>query len=213
MLGSAVLLEALDSDRVRAVRVLTRRPLGRTHAKLTEMIVPDFSDLSSVSAAFSGIDAVFHCMGASALGLSETQYTHVTYDLTKTLVEQARRYAPRCTFVYVSGTGTDSTEEGRTMWARVKGRTENMVLGAGLGDAYAFRPGIVLPERGIRSGTRWYNALYTVMRPLYPVLRRLDSVLLSTQFGRAMINTVRHPKQKKMLENNDIAGLAKLRGR
>ena len=212
MLGSAVLLEAFDATSVRAVRVLTRRPLGRTHAKLTEVIVPDFSDLSSVSAAFSGIDAVFHCMGASALGMSEAEYTHVTYDLTKTLVDQARRYAPRCTFVYVSGTGTDSTEGGRTMWAIVKGRTENMVLGAGLGDAYAFRPGIVLPERGIRSSTKWYNALYTVMRPLYPVLRRLDSVLLSTEFGKAMINTVRHPKQKKVLGNKDIAGLAKLRG-
>ncbi len=210
MLGSAVLLEALDADRVSAVRVLTRRPLTHRHPKLTEVIVPDFSDLSAHSAAFSGIDAVFHCMGTSALGKSEADYTYVTHELTKVLVDKARRYAPRCTFVYVSGTGTDSTEGGRVMWARVKGRTENIVLGAGLGDAYAFRPGVVLPERGIRSSTRWYDVLYRLMRPLYPVLKRLKSVILSTEFARAMINVVEHPKQKKILENRDIAGLAKL---
>ncbi len=211
MLGSAVLLEALDAPQVSAVRVLTRRTLGQHHPKLAEFIVPDFEDLTAVRGAFTGVDAVFHCMGASAVGMSEAAYTHVTYALTHGLVESARRYAPRCTFVYVSGTGTDSSEQSRTMWARVKGRTENLVLGAGFGDAYAFRPGLVLPERGIRSSTSWYNLLYVLTRPLYPVLRRFDSVLVSSDFGRAMINTVHHPKQKKVLENRDIAALAKLR--
>ncbi len=210
MLGSAVLLECLDDPQVTAVRVLSRRPLDRTHAKLTEFISGDFGDLAGLGAAFSGVDAVFHCMGASAVGMSEADYTHVTYELTAALVDMARRYAPRCTFVYVSGAGTDNTESGGVMWARVKGRTENLVLGAGLGDAYAFRPGLVLPERGVRSSTAWYNAIYRLMRPFHPVLRHFDAVLSSTDFGRAMINTVHHPKQKKVLGNRDIAALGRL---
>lgn len=199
MLGSAVLIECLEDPAVANVIALTRKPLNRPHAKLKEVIISNFDDLTDAIKYFGSLDACFHCMGTSAVGLTEAEYTHTTYYLTKVLVDTLRARAPRITFVYVSGRGTDSSESGRVMWARVKGRTENLVLHAGFRDAYAFRPGVILPEKGVSSSTKWYNVLYRLMRPLYPLLRKSGRVTTSAEFGRAMIDVVRRPRQRKIV--------------
>ena len=145
---------------------------------------------------------------STSLGLSEEKYADITYTMTAALASVLYGLNPQMVFNYVSGTGTDSSEKGRGMWARVKGRTENMVLNMGFKDAYAFRPGAILPEKGVKSKTGWYNALYVLLRPLYPLLRKMKSVTLSSNVGKAMINSVLYPQEQKHLENTDINLLA-----
>ncbi|MCG8582253.1 MAG: hypothetical protein MI866_20185, partial [Bacteroidales bacterium] len=149
-----------------------------------------------------------HCMGISALGLNEEQYTEITYTMTKELVDTLYDLNPQMVMSYVSGTGTDSSEKGRVMWARVKGKTENMLLHKGFKDAYAFRPGAILPEKGIKSRTGWYNAFYVIFRPLFPLMRKMKSVTTTTKLGMALINVSMKPSNKKILENVDINGLS-----
>lgn len=208
MVGKAVLLECLDHPQVERVLVVNRRPLGMKHPKLREDVVEDFREVGHLQNSFADYDACFYCAGVSVLGKSEEEYRAITYDLTKIFAETCHAANPEMVFNYVSGDGTDSTEQGGTMWARVKGATENLILEMGFRDAYAFRPGAILPERGIKSSTGWYNAIYVVMRPFFPLLRRLDSIITTTQFGRAMIQSVLRGAEKKHLTNRDIARLA-----
>ena len=150
----------------------------------------------------TGFDACFFCLGVSALGMTEEQYTRVTYDLTMGVAKTLLRTSPDLTFIYVSGAGTDSSERGRTMWARVKGRTENALLSLPFRAAYMFRPGAVMPLHGIRSSTRWYNVAYAVIRPIYPLLRRLAPTMVTTteQLGRAMLAVARNGYATHVLE-------------
>ncbi len=204
MLGHAVLLECLENADVTQVRVLTRRPLSLKHAKLSTHFANDFTELAGVKDAFVGVDACLHCMGVSAVGLSEDDYTKLTYVVTATLIKELLERSPESAFVYVSGVGTDTSQVGKVMWARVKGRTEQLVLDAGFRDAYAFRPGAILPEKGVRSSTRWYQALYTLMRPLYPLFRLSKITLGSSDFGKAMLLAVKNGYPKKRVEPADM---------
>ena len=180
---------------------------GQQHAKLREVVVPNVADLSGVEAELAGFDACLFCLGVSAAGMSEERYTKLTYDLTLAVARTLVRLNPGMTFVYVSGMGTDSSERGRVMWARVKGRTENALLKMPFRAAYMFRPGVVIPIHGITSSTRLYRILYAVARPLYPVVKALfpHSVVTTEQFGRAMLAVARNGFPKPVLEARDIA--------
>ncbi len=188
MIGQGVLRQCLRDDSVDRVLAIGRSPLGVEHPKLRELVQPDPSDLSALEPELAGYDACFFCLGVSSVGMKEDAYRRVTYDLTLAVARPLAAANPALTFVYVSGEGTDSTEQGRSMWARVKGRTENALLQLPF-QAYMFRPGIVLPERGVTSKTRLYRAAYAATRPLFPLLRRLAPNLVTTtgQIGRAMI--------------------------
>src|ERR1700693_1499097 len=161
MVGKGVLLEC-------------RHPIDVSHPKIREIVHADFTAFENLTPAFADIDACFYCLGVTAIGLSEGQYHHLTYDVTLAAATAlASASAGRLTFCYVSGEGTDSTEHGRTMWARVKGKTENALLRLPFKAAFMFRPGYIQPLRGIRSKTRWYQVLYDVLGPFYPFLRRM----------------------------------------
>jgi uncharacterized protein YbjT (DUF2867 family) len=162
-----------------------------------------------VTGQLSGYDACFFCLGVSSAGMNEQDYTSVTYDLTLSVARTLFEVNPNMTFLYVSGTGTDSTEKGRSMWARVKGRTENDLLRLGFKAAYMFRPGYIQPLDGIKTKTRVYAFLYAVVGPLYPVLKALAPAYVTTtrQVGRAMIQAALHGAPKTHLENRDINAL------
>ncbi|MFC9324393.1 epimerase [Kitasatospora sp. NPDC057015] len=188
MIGRAVLRECLADDSVERVLTIGRTPLGLAHRKLRDVLQPDPSDLSDPALELAGYDACFFCLGVSAVGMKEDAYRRVTYDLTLTVARTLAAANPALTFAYVSGEGTDSTERGRSMWARVKGRTENELLRLPF-NAYMFRPGIVAPQRGVVSKTRLYRTVYAVTGPLLHLLRRVAPNLVTTgeQLGRSMI--------------------------
>lgn len=208
MVGKGVLYESLENESIEKVLVINRSSLGMNHEKLQEIILSDLSQIDNVKDQLQGYDACFFCLGISVLGLNEEQYTKITYEITKAFVDTLYESNPEMVFNYVSGTGTDSSEKGKTMWARVKGRTENMVLSKGFKDAYAFRPGMIIPEKGIKSRTGWYNAIYVVMRPFFPLFKKSNNVTTTTRIGDAMINSVTHSQELKHLENPEINLLA-----
>lgn len=210
MVGKSVLLECLDSPFIEQVLAVNRRPVGITHPKLREVLVDDLARVADIRDELKGYDACFFGMGVSAAGMREADYTHLSYTIPKAWVETLYALDPHMTFIYVSGMGTDETEQGRIMWARVKGRTENLVLGKGFAHAYAIRLGALLPERGIRSSTRLYRILYTIMRPFFPLMRRSKHVITSTAFGRGIINLIRIPQPDGRLTNADLNRLAAL---
>jgi uncharacterized protein YbjT (DUF2867 family) len=209
MIGQGVLRECLLDSGVARVVTVGRRPTGQKHAKLSELASPDLANLAPLEAQLKGFDACLFSLGVSALGMTEEQYTRVNHDLTMSVARTLVRTSPGLTFIYVSGAGTDSSERGRMMWARVKGRTENALLSLPFKAAYMFRPGAVLPLHGIRSATRWYNAMYVGIRPLYPVLSRLAPNVITTteRLGRAMIAVARNGYPRHVLEMADINGL------
>ncbi len=204
MVGKGVLLECLDDPRVEKVLVINRSELGIKHPKIMELIHKDFSEFSSVKTELSAYDACFHCMGVSSAGMKEEKFTELTYGISEALATTLFSLNSKMVFTYVSGSGTDSSEKGNTMWARVKGKTENMILNMGFKDAYAFRPGAILPERGIKSKTQLYNVLYILLRPLFPLMKRMKSVTTTSILGRAMINLYFEPQDLKHLEGRDM---------
>jgi uncharacterized protein YbjT (DUF2867 family) len=210
MVGGGVLRECLDDPRITQVLALGRKPSGLTHPKLRDLVRANLASYADIGDAFKGFDACFFCAGVSAVGLDEPRYTAVTYGLTIAAAEAFAAANPAKVFCYVSGEGTDSTERGRSMWARVKGRTENRLLAMPL-SAYMFRPGYIQPRKGVRSKTGWYQAFYTVMGPLYPLLRVFFGRHMTTaqSVGRAMIATAAGlAGDKRILENDDINRLA-----
>ncbi|GAA4848845.1 SDR family oxidoreductase [Algivirga pacifica] len=209
MVGKGILLECIESAEVSDILLLNRKSTGITHPKVKEILHSDFANLNPIKEHLQGYDACFYSMGVSALGLSEEQYTHITYTMTVHMATLLKELNPNMVFNYVSGTGTDSSEKGKIMWARVKGKTENAILTMGFKDAYAFRPGMIIPEKGVKSSTGWYNALYVIFRPLFPLFRKFDSITSSVKVGKAMINSVRYPQTQKHLENPEINALAK----
>ena len=206
MVGQGVLRECLLDANVEKVVTVVRRPTGLTDQKLNELVQADLATLGSLEPRLAGFDACFFCAGVSSLGMSEEEYTRVTYDLTLGVARTLLRTSPDLTFLYVSGAGTDSTEKGRMMWARVKGRTENALLSLPFRAAYMFRPGAIMPLHGIRSSTRWYNAAYAAIRPIYPLLRRVAPTMITTteQLGRAMLAVARKGYSAHVLEMADI---------
>jgi uncharacterized protein YbjT (DUF2867 family) len=213
MVGSGVLLECLEDARVAAVLVVGRRPVGRTAPKLREIVHEDFLDFRPIQSDLVACDACFFCLGVSSVGMSEEEYRHLTYDLTLAAAGAMATANPGMTFCYVSGAGTDSTGQGRRMWARVKGQTENALLRLPFKAAYMFRPGFIMPLKGVRSKTRIYQAVYDVMAPLYPLLRRIAPGFVTTtvNVGRAMIAVVRYGYDRPIIASADIEQLARER--
>jgi uncharacterized protein YbjT (DUF2867 family) len=216
MVGQGVLRECvLDPDVeavVSVVRRATRPMLGRTSDKVREIVVSNFFDYSKVEGNLAGFDACFFCLGVSSVGMQEEAYRRVTYDLTMAVAGTLQRLNPTTasggmTFIYVSGAGTDASEKGRVMWARVKGATENALLKTGFKAAYMFRPGLIVPMHGITSKTKWYRGIYAAMKPMLPLLLRVFPQYVTTteQVGRAMLAVAKHGYARPVLEARDIA--------
>jgi len=206
MVGQGVLRECLLDASVERVLSINRSSSGQQNAKLTEIIHKDFFDFSAVESQFAGYDACFYCAGPSAAGMTENDYFLATYDMTLAAAQTLARVNPAMTFIYISGAGTDSTEKGRTMWARVKGKTENALLRLPFKASYMFRPGIIQPLHGIQSRTSGYRIFYAVTRPLLPLLRWLLPQYVTTTelLGRAMIRVAQSGYPKRILETRDI---------
>ena len=205
MVGKGVLLECIDSPDVESILVISRSPIDVMHPKVKEIIHKDFFDLSSVRDQLTGYNACFFCLGVSSVGMKEAEYRRLTYDLTLGFAKVVLFLNPDMTFCYVSGAGTDSSEKGKSMWARVKGKTENDLLSLGFKAAYMFRPGYIHPMRGIKSKTPLYNAFYIVLKPLYPLLKRMPKYVTDNAIiGRAMIRVALSGYSKRVLESIDI---------
>lgn len=208
MVGQGVLLECLESPKVEKILVINRRHLSIKHPKLTEVIHNDFFDFSAIKDHLKGYDACFHCMGVSSLGMKENEYHRYTYDITEALAKTLFLINPEMVFNYVSGKGTDRTEKGKVMWARVKGKTENLILNMGFKDAYMFRLQMVIPKKGVKSKTTWVNTIYALMRPFYPLLEKNKNNTTSVKVGQAMINSVLTGSFTKILDNHLVNELA-----
>jgi uncharacterized protein YbjT (DUF2867 family) len=209
MIGQGVLRECLLDSGVESVLSVGRSSSGQRNDKLADLVVADVTQLPVNAPRLIGIDACFFCLGVSAVGMNEEQYSRVTYDLTIAAARTLLQLNPELAFIYVSGQGTDSTERGRVMWARVKGRTENALLALSR-NTYMFRPGVIIPMHGIRSRTPLYNAFYAVARPLYPLLKRFfpQSVTTTERLGRAMISAARSRPCRRIHETPEINALA-----
>jgi len=205
MVGQGVLRECLRDPEVERVLVIGRSSIGIQDEMVREIVHRDFLDFSSIEDQLGGYDACFFCLGVSSVGMEEQAYTRVTYDFTMAAAQVLAKQNPGMTFIYVSGTGTDSSEQGRLMWARVKGKTENALFKLPL-KAYMFRPGYIQPLGGIKSKTKLYDALYSVVGVFYPMLLAMfpKYVTTSEQVGRAMICVAKRGAAKRWLENDDI---------
>ena len=213
MVGAGVLLECLFDQRVSSVLVVTRSSTGRTHQKLREVLRADFFNFDALHEDFAACDACFFCLGITSLGMSEADYTHVTYDIAMAAAREMVTANPGMTFCFVSGVGTDSTERGKTMWARVKGKTENALLGVGFKAAYMFRPGYIQPIGDVQSKTGWVQTVYDIARPLYPLINRLlpNNSTTTSNLGRAMIQVAETGYSKHVLYSRDFNTLAAMR--
>jgi uncharacterized protein YbjT (DUF2867 family) len=212
MLGTAVMRECLADPQVDRVISVGRTASALHSAKLEEIVHADLSNYRAVESSLTDLDACFFCLGVSSAGLGEAEYSRVTYDYTLAAANTLVRLNPRLTFIYVSGAGTDSSGVGRTMWARVKGRTENALLALPFAAAYMLRPGIIQPLHGIKSKTRSYRVFYALAAFLLPVLRAVfpNQVLSTTQIGTAMLNLAKHGYAKRILEARDIRIVSKV---
>lgn len=209
MVGKGAVLECLESSEVEEVLIINRRSIGVNHPKLKELLITDFFDLSEIEDQLKGYDACFFSLGTSAMGKSEEEYTKITYELTLNFAKTLLKYNPEMTFIYVSGQGTDSTESGKMMWARVKGRTENELLNLGFKDAYMFRPGYIHPENGIISPIKLYWVFHAIMKPIYPLIRKsTKSMTDTTRIGQAVIKLTKEGYEKKIINPVDMNKLA-----
>jgi uncharacterized protein YbjT (DUF2867 family) len=211
MVGQAVLRECLLDPRVDTVLSVGRSSTGRQAEKLQELLQPDLSDLTGVEDRLRGFDACFDCLGVSSVGMSEADYRRVTYDLTVSIAQTLARLDPGMTFAYISGAGTDSTERGRSMWARVKGQTENALLRMPFKAAYMFRPGIIRSLHGIRSKTTTYRVLYAILLPFILLAGAVspNSITTTEKIGRAMIHVAIEGPPSHILTTAQINALGK----
>lgn len=208
MVGQGVLRECLSDPDVTDVLVVGRTPTEQRHAKLREVLHGDFTDFSAIADQLAGYDACLFCLGVSSVGRNEADYRRATYDITLAAAGPLAAGNPELTFVYVSGQGTDRA--GRSMWARVKGQTEDALLALPF-TAYAVRPGFIQPMHGVRSKTRLYRAAYAAVAPLYPVLSRIfpRHLITSEELARAMLRIARDGAPKRVLEMPDLTALAR----
>ena len=207
MVGEGVLLECLQHPEVESLLVINRKPCGITHHKLQEIIHIDFFDLSPIDSKLSGYNACFFCAGISSVRKKEAEYAKITYELTMSFARTLSKLNPDMTFCYVSGAGTDSSEKGRMMWARVKGKTENDLMKLQFKNMYAFRPAFMKPTKGQKNAPAFFKYILW----LYPVLHQLIPQYFGSlsDVGLAMVNCILFGFEKKVLEAKDIAGLAK----
>jgi uncharacterized protein YbjT (DUF2867 family) len=211
MVGQGVLRECLGADDVALVQTIGRRATGQRHPKLRDIVHRDLLEYGAIESELTDFDACFFCLGISSFRKTEAEYARITYDITLAAARTLARLNPRMTFVYVSGAGTDSTERGRTMWARVKGKTENDLLRLPFRAVYLFRPGAIQPLPGIRSGTALYRLLYIPLTPVLALLRLLfpNQVVTTATVGQAMLAVARHGAPKPVLEASDISALGR----
>jgi uncharacterized protein YbjT (DUF2867 family) len=207
MVGRGVLRECLADPHIEHIVAAGRSPSGQRDPKLRDLVLTDLEDYSEQEARLVGFDACFFCLGMTSAGLTEQEYRHATFDLTLAAARTLARLNPRMTFIYVSGAGTDSTEKGRSMWARVKGQTENALLALPFKASYMLRPGMIQPQHGIRSRTRSYRVAYAVLKPFMPALKALfpKHITSTEQLGRVMLSLAKDGYAKPVLETADIA--------
>ena len=205
MVGKGVLLECIESPEVESILLVNRNPIDVKHPKVKEVIVKDFGNLESIWEYLKGYNACFYCLGVTSVGTSEEEYTRIMHDYTIVFAKEVLALNHDITFCFVSGAGTDSSEKGNSMWARVKGKTENDLLRLGFKKAFMFRPDLIRPMKGIRSRTMWYNVFYTAFKPFSFLLKRFPKYVTDTvTMGKAMINVSIHGYQKNILESEDI---------
>jgi uncharacterized protein YbjT (DUF2867 family) len=206
MVGQGVLRECLLDADVESVLAVGRSATGHANPKLREIVHADFLDFSAIESQLTGFDACFFCLGVSSLGMVEERYRHLTYDITMAAATALAKLNPGMVFIYVTGRGTDSTEKGPLMWARIKGKTENDLLKLPFKAAYMFRPAGIQPLHGIKSKTGWVQAIYVGAAPLLSLLNRVAPAYMTTteQVGRAMIGVAREGYPKPILESEDI---------
>ncbi|HWZ22201.1 MAG TPA: NAD-dependent epimerase/dehydratase family protein [Cytophagaceae bacterium] len=207
MVGEGVLHECLQHPEVEQVLVINRKPCGVSHPKLKEILHGDFYNITSIESELANYNACYFCLGVTSVGLKEPEYHKLTYDLTMNIARTLSRLNPTMTFCYVSGASTDSTEKGKSMWARVKGKTENDLMKLPFKKVYAFRPGYMQPTKGMKNTLKFYGAMswaYPLLRALFP-----KSVCTLREVGLAMINTVNKGPEKSVLEVTDIVELSK----
>ena len=207
MVGEGVLHECLHHPAVSSILIINRKPCGVVHSKIKEIIHADFYDLSSIESHLKGYNACFFCLGTSSVGMNEAEYTKVTYTLTMHVAETLCKLNPDMTFCFVSGASTDSTEKGRLMWARVKGKTENDLMKLPFKRVYNFRPGFMQPTPGLKNvlpAYKYFTWLYPVLRPIFP-----NYMSTLAAIGLAMIHSVNRGYGKQVLEVKDIVALAK----
>ena len=206
MIGQGVLRECLLDPQVELVLSVGRTALPQKHEKLRVLVAPNLADLSAFESQLSGFDSCFYSLGATAAGSTEENYRRINYDLPLAVATLLVKLNPQMTFVYVSGRGTDSTEKGRVMWARVKGATENALLKLPFKAAYIFRIGVVLPLHGIKSKTPLYNAFYAIGTPLMLVFRKFSpqNVQTTEEIGKSMLIVAKRGAPKSVLECADM---------
>ncbi|MHA6912860.1 NAD-dependent epimerase/dehydratase family protein [Ralstonia pseudosolanacearum] len=211
MIGQGTLRECLAATDVAQVVTLGRTAVAQTHPKLQQLVLPDLMNLGGHESDLQGFDACFFCLGVSAAGMSEDAYRHITYDITLNVAALLARLNPGMTFVYVSGSGTDSSEQGNSMWARVKGKTENDLKKQPFRSVYLFRLGTIQPLHGIRSKTPTYRRLYLLANPFLSLVRwALPNAIATTEdVGQAMLNAARQSKGRVVVEAKDILPLAR----
>ena len=207
MVGEGVLLECLENPAVERVLSVSRRPSGQTHPKLVECLVPYFRELAGVEPRLSGYDACFYCAGVSSVGMKEPEYTAITYDTPLRFAQTLARLNPGMVLVHVSGAQTDASEQGKVMWARVKGKAENALARLPFKATYNFRPALMQPAPGQKNIKRTYKVLLV----LYPLVNLFFPGLPLRQVGLAMINCVRYGAPKGVLEARDIKEQAERR--
>jgi uncharacterized protein YbjT (DUF2867 family) len=213
MVGQGVLFECLDAPDVTEVLLIGRSSAKVSNPKVSEVLLPDLEDYSSLAGKLGGYDACFFCLGISSAGMSEADYTKITYGYTLAAARALVQANPKMTFTYVSGEGTDSTEKGGSMWARVKGKTENDLLALGFARAVMFRPAFIQPLRGITSRTTSYRVMYALMSPFTPLIKALIPGKSTTteKLGRAMLQVARSGAPKPILHSTEINALAEAR--
>ncbi len=211
MVGQGVLREALLAPDVEQVLLVGRAAVDQQHAKLQQLVHADLLDYGGLEERLSGYDACFFCLGVSSMGMSEADYARLTYDYTMAAAQALAQRNPDLVFVYVSGAATDSTEKGGSMWARVKGRTENALQRLPFKAVYLFRPGVIQPLNGSRSKTVQYRLTYVVIWPLLSLMRRLwpRSILSTEIIGHAMLNAARGKGAGGVMESGDIYQLSR----
>jgi uncharacterized protein YbjT (DUF2867 family) len=204
MVGEGVLLECLENEAVEKVLAVSRKPTKHTHPKLEQLLVADFRNTGDVEAQLTGYDGCFYCAGVSSVGMSEADYTVVSYDIPVAFATTLARLNPTMVFTYVTGARTDSTEQGKTMWARVKGRAENALMRLPFRGVYNFRPGLMTPK----PGQKHLKTAYRIALVFAPILKLFFRALTLSQVGRAMLRCVQAGAPKQVLEIADIAALA-----
>jgi uncharacterized protein YbjT (DUF2867 family) len=212
MVGQGVVRECVADPRVTSLLLVGRSSAAVSDPKVEQILHDDFLDFSSIAAELAGYDACFFCLGVSATSMSEAAYRRVTYFMTMAAARELADQNPKMRFLYISGAGTDSTEHGRLMWARIKGETENAVLSLPF-EGYALRPGYIQPMDGVRSRNTLYRSIYRVTGPLYPVLAKVAGkyVITSEELAAAMLDIAVRGNSKRILENADLVELARHR--